>query len=134
MLDEKILQKVIDFVKKYNERKYIVDLEPFGLKLAQAVHSFEMSDKETDSYFYTNVRELNRQIDYVIASKYLHDNSTILKLEEMTEKYNQLEQELKEAKSKIESLIEEKGVLKGKLEVFEHDLPKSDTFTGDVDG
>lgn len=131
-MNEEIIKKLKDFVKKYNERKYVIETSPFGLDLAKAVHDFEIAN-ESFSDYHSRVSDLNREIDNVIASEYLKDNFTIQKLDELENRCKQLDNQLKDANSKIETLIEERGALKGKLEVYERDVPKSDTFTGDVD-
>ena len=53
-------------------------------------------------------------------------------LSECKEQVTNLQNQLNGANSKIEMLLEEKGFLKGKLEMYERDLPKSNTLTGDV--
>lgn len=121
-MSEKIIEKVKDFVKKYNERNYIIDTQPFGLDLANAIHEFEIAD-EDDSFYYSTVIKLNREIDTVIASKYLRDNSPLKKLEESENRCKQLENKLKEVESIIQQLRDDKIALMTKIDLYKKMYP-----------
>jgi len=107
-------------------------MEPFGFDLAKAVHEFEITNPN-DRFYDDKVSHLNREIDYVIASRYFHDNAMAKELEVCEEKRKELENTLNEKNEKIQLLTEEKFMLQGKLSVYERDIPKSDTLVGDLD-
>ena len=121
-MKEEIIAKVKDFVKKYNDRKYIVNTQPYGFDLATAIHDFEMADEEDVDYS-IKVSHLNDEIDHVIASEYFHDNLTFQKLEESENRCKQLENKLKEVESIIQQLRDDKIALMTKINLYKKMYP-----------
>lgn len=140
-----IENKVKEFVKKYNNGELAIDPSKFGhyvandygvnplyTQLAEAVHNFEISEQK-DYDYNDNTEKLNKMISLAIGHGIIKDTTITKQIETLEEKNKLTETQLQEANKKIELLIEEKGILKGKIEMYERDMPQPDTFIGDID-
>lgn len=150
-MSEETINRLKDYSKKLHERRLIPDphvtdtievlaYNPSKLSsrvqlsygLGYALNLFDTTNPKSEHY-HNIVDFFNRCISLCVANDAFKDNKIIVEVQEWQKKYSELETRLNQETAKNEALIEKIGFLRGKLEVYERDTPKSDTLDGDIE-
>lgn len=94
---------------------------------------FRLEPPSDDWSFKNACEEFHEELTKAKTMDVIIEKRSNQELSEYKEQVTKLQNQLNDANSKIEMLLEEKGFLKAQLEMYERDLPKNDTLIGDVD-
>lgn len=150
-MSEETINRLKEYSKKLHERRLIPDPRvtdiievssytpnklpsrvQLSYGLGYALNLFDTTNPKSEHY-YNIVDFFNRCISLCVANDAFKDNKIVVELQEWQKKYSELETRLNQETAKNEALIEKIGFLKGKLEIYERDTPKSDTLDGDTE-
>jgi hypothetical protein len=143
-LDDRIIKELHENAEKFYRCEWILDTRAINNNRFLSATHFEMDfnsaldkfrrETPSDNWSYLNAcEEFHEELTKAKTLNVIIEKQSKIELENHKQKIMDLENKLKDANTKVDSLLEEKGFLKGRLDVYERDLPKSDTLIGDVD-
>ncbi len=155
-MDDKIIKELKEIAEKFDRGVYVLNIQKaqeisslranhFASVFSNALHEFKIAKPPAElgtfrtTTYYADLRDYNQKCNnfhLAVTTARTMDlflNKIALdEQEDYKKRCGELEAKLTEAKTKIETLTEEKGFLKGKLAMYERDTPKSDTIESDV--